>query len=553
MILLSLPVMAQKDKDHEFKIAKNLDVFSSIYKGLDMLYVDTLDADTVIGNGIQAMLRSLDPYTEYYPESEVQKLKMMVTGKYAGIGALIRFSPKYNCSFIEEPYENMPAAEAGLKKGDLVLAIDNESMMGRSTQYVSDRLRGDAGTSFVLRVKRLATGKELKVKIVRRAIQMPSVPYYGMVTEKTGYISLTSFTENCSKDVRNAFIELKKQGMKSLVFDLRNNGGGLEQEAVNIVNMFVRKGVTVVSNRGKLKRMNHEYKTTVEPLDTIMPIVVLVNGNSASASEITSGALQDLDRAVIMGTRTFGKGLVQMTIDTPYNGNLKLTTNKYYIPSGRCIQAINYKHNRGGYIEHVPDSLTKVFYTAGGREVRDGGGIKPDVVVHPDTASTIQTYLFGVMDSTETVLDYVANYIAEHPTIAPASEFEISDEEYENFKNFVAQHKYHFTSITDRLWKQLVEAAKIEGYYDDAKAEFDSFAKNLKHDMQRDLDLNKKDVKEALATTIIPAYYFQRGGIIYALRHDRQFSKAIELLKNESEYNKCLTPNLSKEERRSNK
>ena len=507
--------MAQKDKDHEFKIAKNLDVFSSIYKGLDMLYVDTLDADTVIGNGIQAMLRSLDPYTEYYPESEVQKLKMMVTGKYAGIGALIRFSPKYNCSFIEEPYENMPAAEAGLKKGDLVLAIDNESMMGRSTQYVSDRLRGDAGTSFVLRVKRLATGKELKVKIVRRAIQMPSVPYYGMVTEKTGYISLTSFTENCSKDVRNAFIELKKQGMKSLVFDLRNNGGGLEQEAVNIVNMFVRKGVTVVSNRGKLKRMNHEYKTTVEPLDTIMPIVVLVNGNSASASEITSGALQDLDRAVIMGTRTFGKGLVQMTIDTPYNGNLKLTTNKYYIPSGRCIQAI--------------------------------------VVVHPDTASTIQTYLFGVMDSTETVLDYVANYIAEHPTIAPASEFEISDEEYENFKNFVAQHKYHFTSITDRLWKQLVEAAKIEGYYDDAKAEFDAFAKNLKHDMQRDLDLNKKDVKEALATTIIPAYYFQRGGIIYALRHDKQFSKALELLKNESEYNKCLTPNLSKEERRSNK
>ena len=340
--------------------------------------------------------------------------------------------------------------------------------------------------------------------------------------------------------MRNAFIELKKKGMKNLVFDLRNNGGGLEQEAVNIVNMFVRKGVTVVSNRGKLKRMNREYKTTVEPLDTIMPIVVLVNGNSASASEITSGALQDLDRAVIMGTRTFGKGLVQMTIDTPYNGNLKLTTNKYYIPSGRCIQAINYKHNRGGYIEHVPDSLTKVFYTAGGREVRDGGGIKPDVEVRPDTASTIQTYLFGVMDSTETVLDYVAQYIAKHPTIAPASEFEISDEEYEDFKNFVAQHKYHFTSITDRLWKQLVEAAKIEGYYDDAKAEFDVFSKTLKHDMQRDLDLNKKDVKEALATTIIPAYYFQRGGIIYALRHDRQFSKAIELLKSPAEYKKIL-------------
>lgn len=352
------------NKDHNFKVAKNLETFSAIYKYLDLMYVDTLNADEVIGNGINAMLSSLDPYTVYYPEDKVKELDMMISGKYAGIGALIRYDLKLNNVIIDEPYENMPAAEAGLKKGDIILSVNDSSMYKKSTSYVSDHLRGDAGSTFLLKIKRPSTGKTMKFKLTRKAIQMPAVPYYGLQQNGIGYLDLNSFTVDCSKDVRKAFLEMKKDGMKSLVLDLRNNGGGSLQEAINIVNMFVPKGLVLVNTKGKLERANREYKTTVEPIDTLIPIVVLVNDETASASEITSGSLQDLDRAVILGTRTYGKGLVQAPMELPYNGNLKLTTSKYYIPSGRCIQAINYKHSRGGYLEHVPDSLTKVFHTA---------------------------------------------------------------------------------------------------------------------------------------------------------------------------------------------
>ena len=542
LALLTVPAAAQTGKDHNFEVAKNLEVFNSIYKNLDLLYVDTLSADTVVGNAVDAMLGSLDPYTEYFPDAKVKDLKTMLTGKYAGVGSLIRFSQKYNNSFIDEPYENMPAAEAGLKKGDLILAVDNLSMVGKSSQYVSDNLRGDAGTSFMIKVKRLSTGKILKMKITRRAIKMPSVPYYGLQANNIGYINLNQFTEDCSKDFRQAFIEMKKQGMKSLVIDLRGNGGGLESEAVNIVNMFVPKDVLVVSNRGKLKRMNHDYKTTAEPIDTVMPIVVLVNGGTASASEITSGALQDFDRAVVMGTRTYGKGLVQMTVDLPYNGNLKLTTNKYYIPSGRCIQAINYKHARGGYTEHVPDSLTKVFRTLHGREVRDGGGIKPDVEIKPDTASNIQTYLTSIIDSTETVLDYVVDYVAKHPTIDSPDKFELSDADFEDFKQHVIKSGFKYDGVSEKILQELVKSAKFEGYYNDAKNEFAAIEKKLKHNIGKDLDYNKEDIKEALASDIISVYYYQRGSMQYSLKHDKQMAEAMKLLTKPTEYKKILLP-----------
>lgn len=545
--LLSLPVAAQSDKDHNFTVAKNLEVFNAIYKNLDLLYVDKLPADTVIGNAVDAMLESLDPYTEYYPQAKGKDLKMLMTGKYAGVGALIRYSPKYKNVFIDEPYENMPAANAGLRKGDLILSIDDLSMEGKTTQFVSDHLRGDAGTTFMIKIRRPSTGKIMKLKITRGAIKMPAVPYYGLLDNGIGYINLNQFTEDCSKDFRRAFVEMKKNGMQKLIVDLRNNGGGLESEAVNIVNLFVPKDVTIVSNHGKVKRLDRDYKTTAEPIDTVIPIVVLVNNNTASSSEITAGALQDLDRAVIMGTRTYGKGLVQTTVDLPYNGKMKLTTHKYYIPSGRCIQAINYRHDRGGSTEHVPDSLSKVFYTLHGREVRDGGGIKPDLEIAPDTASNIQTYLMSVIDSTETVLDYIVSYVAKHPTIADPSAFELTDDDYEAFKQHVLKSGFKYDGVSEKILKELVKTAKFEGYYNDAKPEFDAIENKLKHNVAKDLDYNRDRIMQALASTIVSIYYYQRGTIEYTLKHDKQIKAAQKLLDNPAKYKEILaSPNLIK-------
>ena len=545
--LLSLPVVAQSDKDHNFTVAKNLEVFNAIYKNLDLLYVDKLPADTVIGNAVDAMLESLDPYTEYYPQAKGKDLKMLMTGKYAGVGALIRYSPKYKNVFIDEPYENMPAANAGLRKGDLILSIDDLSMEGKTTQFVSDHLRGDAGTTFMIKIRRPSTGKIMKLKITRGAIKMPAVPYYGLLDNGIGYINLNQFTEDCSKDFRRAFVEMKKNGMHKLIIDLRNNGGGLESEAVNIVNLFVPKDVTIVSNHGKVKRLDRDYKTTAEPIDTVIPIVVLVNNNTASSSEITAGALQDLDRAVIMGTRTYGKGLVQTTVDLPYNGKMKLTTHKYYIPSGRCIQAVNYRHDRGGSTEHVPDSLSKVFHTLHGREVRDGGGIKPDLEVAPDTASNIQTYLMSVIDSTETVLDYIVSYVAKHPTIANPSAFELTDEDYEAFKQHVLKSGFKYDGVSEKILKELVKTAKFEGYYNDAKPEFDAIENKLKHNVAKDLDYNRDRIMQALASTIVSIYYYQRGTIEYTLKHDKQIKAAQKLLDNPAKYKEILaSPNLIK-------
>lgn len=536
---LSPSASAQKSKDHNFEVAKNLDIFNSIYKYLDLMYVDTLDANEVIGNGINAMLRSLDPYTEYYPEDKSKDLKMMLTGKYAGIGSVIRYNQKLKRVVIEEPYEGMPATEVGLKKGDIILSIDDSVMIDKTVSDVSEKLRGDAGTTFVLKVLRPTTNEEMSFKVTRKNIKLPEIPYYGLRKNGVGYINFNSFTSDCAKIMRRAFVDLKKQGATSLVLDLRGNGGGSLSECIDIINMWVPKGLTLVETRGKLKRANRIYKTRLEPVDTEMPIVVLVNGETASAAEITAGSLQDLDRGIILGTRTYGKGLVQVPMDLPYNANLKLTTSKYFIPSGRCIQAINYKHSGGGYKERIADSLTHVFYTKNGREVRDGGGIKPDVEIKPDTLPNIAIYL-DRLDTTEVMLDYVVEYIAKHPTIAAPSEFHLSDADFEEFKQRVVKSGFTYDPVSEKLLDDLVKTAKFEGYYEDAKQEFDNLKAKLRHDVARDLDRNKQTICEIIENDIISAYYYQRGAIEAALTYDKQLLEAERLLANPEEYNKLL-------------
>ena len=540
---MALSASAQKNMDHHFEVGKHLDIFNQVYKNLELLYVDTLSPKETIGTGINAMLRSLDPYTEYYAQDETKNLRMMLTGKYAGIGALIRKHQKLDRVVIDEPYANMPAAEAGLKKGDVIISIDDTLMNDKTVGYVSDHLRGEPGTSFLLKVMRPSTGKLMSFKITRRNIKLPELPYYGIREGDVGYINLNSFTEGCAKDMRLAFIDLKKRGATSLILDLRGNGGGSEQEAVDILNLWLPKGVTVVENRGKVRQANKEYKTRVEPLDTVMPLVVLVNGETASASEITSGAIQDLDRGIILGSRTYGKGLVQIPIDLPYNTNMKVTTSKYYIPSGRCIQAINYKKGSGGYREHIPDSLTKVFYTRNGREVRDGGGIMPDVEMKNDTIPNIAFYLSASgQDSTEVMFDYVVDYISKHPTIAPAAEFHLSDADWQTFKELVVKSGFTYDPVSKKQLAELVKTAKFEGYYDDAKTAFDELEKKLNHDVAFALDRHEQVIRQIVEQEIIAAYYYQSGAIEAGLGYDKQLKEAIRLLKSPEEYKKLLAP-----------
>ncbi len=539
LALLLLPARAQ-ETGHNFDVAKNLDIFNTLYRNLDMVYVDTLDANKIIPYGIKAMLYSLDPYTVYYPESDVKDLRQMITGKYAGIGALIRENVKEGCCMIDLPYRGMPAQEAGLQKGDRILSIDDSTMIGKPTDFVSSHLRGDAGSTFKLKIFRPSADKEMEFSITRRSIQLPPVTFYGILKDSIGYINLDQFTEDCAKDVRHAFIDMKMKGMKKLIFDLRENGGGSVSEAVSIINMFIPRDVTVLTMKGKLKRSNSEYKTTTEPIDTIMPMVVLVNDNTASASEIMAGVMQDLDRAVVMGNPTYGKGLVQTTLDMPYNGQLKITTSKYYIPSGRCIQAIDYKNKNGGYTEHIPDSLTHVFHTAGGREVRDGGGIKPDITLKADTLTNLAYYLMNARDSSEVVFTYEYDYIQAHPTIAQPRDFELTDEDFEELKSRVIASDFKYDKQTEKYLQQLKELAKFEGYYEDAKDEFDALEAKLTHNLERDLDINKTLIKNLVGREIVENYYYDEGAMEYSLRFDNQVKEALRLLSSDEEYHAVL-------------
>jgi len=532
-------VQAQ-NKNHNFNVAKNIDVFTNIYQSLDMMYVDTLDANQVIGNGIEAMLNSLDPYTVYYTQEKEEELSTMITGKYAGIGALIKYNNQIKNVVIDQPYANTPSALAGLQKGDIILAIDNLSMAGKDNSFVSNHLRGTAGTTFQLKVKRPVSGKVFTVKITRKSIQLPAVPYYGMRPNNIAYINLSSFTEGCSSDVRKAFIELKEKGAKGLVLDLRDNGGGSLSEAVKIVNMFVPKGITLVKTKGKIARANSEYKTTEEPIDTVMPIVVLVNENTASASEITAGSLQDLDRGVVLGAKTFGKGLVQQVVQVPYGGSLKLTSGKYYIPSGRCIQALKYKHAKGGRAEALPDSLVKTFYTLNKREVKDGGGIMPDIKVKGDSVPNIALYLASFRDSNEVMFNYELDYIAKHASIASPETFHLTDADYEEFKQRVIKSGFKYDGETAKLLKSLEQLARFEGYYDLSKEQFNALKDKLQHNVAHDLEYNKAFIKELLEGDIVRAYYYQGGGIAYSLTKDVFFKRATELLTNTKEYNNIL-------------
>lgn len=521
-----------------FQVAKNLDIFNSIVKELDLFYVDTIDPNKTVREGIDAMLYSLDPYTEYYPEDDQAELEQMLKNSYGGIGSVITWNAKRKRSVISEPYEGMPAAEVGLKAGDVLLEIDGKDLMGKNNQQVSEMLRGQVGTSFKLKVERPGEKKPLEFDIVRRSIQLPLIPYYGVVGDHVGYINLSTFSGRPAKEFKRAFLDLKKQGITSLVIDLRNNGGGLLDESVEIANYFLPRGKTLVTTKGKIEQASNTYKTLREPIDLDIPIAVLVNSVTASASEILAGSLQDLDRAVLVGTRTFGKGLVQTTRPLPYGGTMKVTTSKYYIPSGRCVQAIDYTHrNEDGSVGRIPDSLTTVFHTAAGREVRDGGGVTPDIEVAHDKLPNILFYL--VNDNL--IFDYATDYCLKHPAIASPEQFEVTDADYADFKAKVKAAGFKYDQQTEKMLKNLKEMAEFEGYLEGASAEFDALEKKLQHNLDHDLDYFADDIRSLIAVEIVKRYYYQRGSIIQQLKDDKDLDAALEILGDTAAYRKMLS------------
>lgn len=546
VVLLGLGFSSFTEDDRSFQKAKNLDIFNAIFKELDMFYVDTINPEKMIQNGVNGMLALTDPYTEYYPEEEMSSLKEMITGKYGGIGAAIRYYKAKDRIAIVEPTEGMPAAEMGVKAGDIILSVGGKEMVRGSmspqefSSKVSEALRGEPGTSFVLKVLRPQENDstEMEFKITRKSIRTNPVPYYGMLRDSIGYLYLTGFTDNCAKDVKKAFIELKQQGAKGLIFDVRDNGGGSLQEAVEIVNLFVPKGQEIVVTKGKLRQAEGSFKTSKEPVDVEIPLAVLVNGSSASASEILSGSLQDLDRAVIIGTRTYGKGLVQTTRPLPYNGTLKVTTSKYYIPSGRCIQAIDYaKKNADGTVARTPDSLTHVFHTAAGREVRDGGGIRPDIEVKEDRFPNILFYLLN----DDLIFDYVTRYCIKHPVLASVDSIRITDEDYKEFKKLVKSRNFTYDRQSEKMLKTLKEVAEFEGYMEGASEEFKALEQKLNHNLDRDLDHFAPQIKKQIAQDIATRFFYQRGAVMERLKDDADLEKAIETLTNPEAYRKILT------------
>lgn len=539
VVLLAVAFFSFKSgDDRNFQVAKNLDIFNSIVKELDLFYVDTIDPNKTIREGIDNMLYSLDPYTVYYPENDQDELELMVKGTYGGIGSLIRYNPKTKYTVVAEPYEGMPAAESGLKTGDIMLEIDGKDLKG--VEDVSTLLRGQVGTNFKLKVERPGEKKPLEFTIVRKTIQTPPIPYAGIVDKenKVGYINLNTFSGTPSKDFKKAFLDLKKQGITSLVIDLRGNGGGNLEEAVEIANYFIPRGKVIVTTKGKTKQVASTYKTLREPIDPDMPVAVLVNSGTASASEILSGAFQDLDRGVVVGNRTFGKGLVQTTRQLPYGGVLKVTISKYYIPSGRCVQAIDYKsRNEDGSVGRTADSLTTVFHTAAGREVRDGGGVTPDIEVKQEKIPNILFYL--VRDNL--IFDYATQYCLKHPAVAAPESFVVTDADYRNFKEMVKKADFKYDQQSEKILKTLKEAAEFEGYMTDASDEFKALEKKLNHNLDRDLDYFSKDIKEMIANEIIKRYYYQRGGIIQQLKTDDGLKQAIDILTNPTKYKETLS------------
>lgn len=532
--------------DRNFQIAKNLDTFNSIVKELDMFYVDTLDPNKTVREGIDYMLSSLDPYTEYYPEDDQAELQQMLNASFGGIGSLITYNQKLKRSMIAEPFEGTPAAKVGLKAGDILMEIDGKDLAGKNNQEVSQMLRGAVGTSFKLKVERpdeKGGTRPLEFDIVRQTIQTPMIPYDTIFNKNVGYINLSTFSGTPSKDFKKTFLKLKKEGITSLVIDLRGNGGGRLEEAVEIANFFLPRGKVIVTTKGKTKQASNTYKTLREPLDLDIPITVLVNGATASASEILSGTFQDFDRAVIVGSRTFGKGLVQTTRPLPYGGVMKLTTSKYYIPSGRCVQAIDYKHrNEDGSVGTIPDSLTTVFHTAAGREVRDGGGVMPDIEVKQEKLPNILFYL--VRDNL--IFDYATQYCLKHPSIPSPQEFKVTDADYNDFKAMVKKADFKYDQQSEKIMKTLKEAAKFEGYLGEASEEIKALEKKLTHNLDRDLDYFSKDIRSMIADEIIKRYYYTRGGIIQQLKDDDGLQAALKILADPVKYKETLSAPVKK-------
>lgn len=539
-LLLCAPVWAQRPS-HNFEVAKSLDIFNAIYRDLDLYYVDTLDAKRNIENATDYMLNQLDPYTEYFPENATSELRQLTTGKYAGIGSAILYRKDSDRCIIAEPYEHMPAADAGLQPGDVILSIDGENLpvcgstpVAQYTSDVSSRLRGDAGTKFDIRVRRPATGQTFTFTLTRRNISMPSVTLRKLLPDSVGYVHVTQFIEGTASDLRRAITDLKQQGARRLVLDLRGNPGGVIDEAVRTVNLFIPRGREVVSTRGKVKEANNTYKTTSDPLDTEIPLVVLVDNYSASASEITSGALQDYDRAVILGRRTYGKGLVQQSREMPYKGVLKLTSAKYYIPSGRCVQAYEFKD---GLPVARPDSLCHTFHTAAGRPVRDGGGVMPDVVVPTDSLP----HLLGYLEMSDQLFDFCSEYHARHASIASPSEFRLSNEEYAAFCAYMKKHQFTYDRQSLRVLQTLRQVIRFEGYDAEASEEFKALEAKLRHNEDRDFSRWEKEVRKVVERKIVERYYYAVGGEDYQLRDDSDLQRAINLLNTPHEMRKILT------------
>ena len=535
LTFLTVTLHLSAQQNHTFDVVKNLDVFHNIYRNLDAFYVDTLDADKVIKIGIDAMLHSLDPYTEYFPEEDQSDLKMLTQAKYGGIGSLIRMM-KDSTVIIAEPYEGMPAAEVGLQAGDVLLQIDDKDLKGMGTPEVSNLLRGEPGTTFVLKFKRPNETKPREVKITRQSIKLPAVPYYGMIGN-SGYINLSQFTNDCYGYVRKAVISLKEQGAQNLIFDLRGNPGGALDQAVRIVNLFVPKGLTIVETRGKVEGGNQTYKTTDQPLDEEIPMVVLVNNNSASASEIVAGSLQDLDRAVVIGSRTYGKGLVQSIRELPYNGNLKLTTAKYYIPSGRCIQEVDYKQRRErNATKKGAESDSTVYKTRNGRPVMSGKGITPDVEVPHDTLQNIVYYL----GNDDVLINYGTKYCQSHAAPKSVADFKLTDADFEDFKKMVIDSDFKYDRLSEKRLEDLKKVAEFEGYYEDAKAEFEALEAKLTHNLSREMDHHAKDLRQLISYEIIKRYFYESGSVQESLKDDIDLKKAQEILADKAKYNEIL-------------
>lgn len=531
------PAPADNRNQRYFDINKNIDIFNSVLRELDMFYVDSVEVNNLVQNSIRNMLTRLDPYTEYYAEENMEDLQFMTTGEYAGIGAIISYNNGQ--VVINEPYEGLPADKAGLKAGDAILEIDGKDMRKSTVKEVSDKLKGTPGTSLELTIRRPGEKKDRKLKIVREKIEVDPITYSGITDDKIGYLHFGSFTTRSADRVKKTVQDLKAKGATSLIMDLRGNGGGILDEAVDVVNLFVPKGEEIVSTKGKVKQWDRTYLTRNQPLDEIIPIVVLIDTGSASASEIVAGGLQDLDRAVIVGNRSFGKGLVQTPRDLPYGGNIKITTSKYYIPSGRCIQALDYSHrNPDGSVARVPDSLTNVFKTRNGREVRDGGGITPDITIPQPTGGTIAYYLMA----DNVIFDYVTEWAQQHKEIAPPHRFRLPESDYEAFKEFVKKRDFEYDQLSERSLQQLKAMMEFEGYMDVAKEEFAALEAKLHANLDRDLELFKEDITSMIESEIVQRFYYKKGVLLHQLSDDKVYDKAVEILRNPEMYRSILRP-----------